>query len=71
VPKQLLHEDLVAPAPRVIRTEMPQAIRTIAMVNSDGSRRISSAIQNASLKAAARTHPADPEPDDSESERVA
>jgi hypothetical protein len=50
---------------------MPAAIRTIAMVNADGSRRISSSMQNASLKVAARPHPADTEPADTESERVA
>src|SRR5260370_17390243 len=68
VPKQLLDEDLVAAAPRVIRAEMPAAIRTIAMVNADGSRRISSSIQNASLKVAPPPHPAHTHPPDTQSQ---
>ena len=68
VPKQLLHEDLIETdaRPRVIRPEMPVAIRTIAMVNPDGSRRISSALQNSALKAAPQSHLTDTEPADSE-----
>jgi hypothetical protein len=50
----------------VIRPEMPVAIRTIAMVNPDGSRRISSALQNSALKAAPQSHLTDTEPADSE-----
>jgi hypothetical protein len=68
VPKQLLAEDLVETdaRTRVIRREMPIAIRTIAIVNGDGSRRISSAIQSSALKVAPHPHPAESEPADSE-----
>ena len=68
VPAQLLHEDLIEAEarPRVVRTEMPVAIRTIALVNADGSRRISSAIQNSALKVAPHPQLTDTEPADSE-----
>jgi hypothetical protein len=71
VPAQLLHEDLVEARPRVIRREMPAAIRTIAIVNADGSRRISSAIQNSALKAGPRPHSTDSDIEPADSERVA
>jgi stearoyl-CoA desaturase (delta-9 desaturase) len=66
VPAQLLHEDLVDTRPLVIRPAMPVPIRTIAMVNADGSRRISSAIQNSALKVAPQSHLTDSESADSE-----
>jgi len=51
---------------------MPIAIRSIAIVSGDGSRRISSALQNSALKVA--PHPHHPDSSDNESadsERVA
>jgi len=71
VPAQLLDENLVEARPRVIRTEMPAAVRTIAIVNADGSRRISSAIQGSALNAGPRTHPTDSDSESADSERVA
>jgi stearoyl-CoA desaturase (delta-9 desaturase) len=71
VPAQLLEENLVAAKRRVIRPEMPAAIRTIAIVNGDGSRRISSALQNSALKVAPHPHPADSDNESADSERVA
>jgi hypothetical protein len=71
VPAQLLEENLVAAKRRVIQPEMPAAIRTIAIVNGDGSRRISSALQNSGLKVAPHPHPADSDNESADSERVA